>query len=641
MNNDILDVINTHASGDAARLHDFYLYEPWDVTKRPDWVLELAREDGVDLHGGDIGRVCGPDPHPFQCGYHMSIKQLRSVIAGSKVGKSWCTLCEDIICLTGEIPFSMRHDKGVLTGVKRKITPANVRRWGRWRDGSLLDFDDTAQIDDTWDCGEIVGVGRFPQSKILNPGEEVWLGTTLKGLQSYWQLKMDPQEHACLIPPYFFDTTRLRNGVERVQGTLSVLHLSRNTRLRIITYETGYNRFEAGQETRRITLDEEPTDRRIFAAAVQRAEFISISMTPYNGITYTRDHVFPARRNKDTDTFHACQYDSPYRSHQETTTKRRLLQDYERAARVWGVYSEQRGRPYYDRSKINSWIQRFQQPCSRAIFTAAQKYFGVLKKPEVTDLPGLMDVNVVRLSVDPSEPGDSWKIYEDPQEGVAYLLCCDTSAGEENESEQLDVSAAIIARAGVDRPVIVASFRTKRPVIEFAESTLMACRYYNNAVLAAESGKRGATNATYYNETKDWPYWFHMAVTNDQSRRLKSIPGFDTNSKTRDMIFSLIREHLDAFHADQYPEIPDEDLLRELAACVVGKSGRPDHTSDGTLDSAVAFGILLYIWKYAREQITFNGTEKVRKSRQRERIDMQLHPPEKAKSGYLKLTDLR
>jgi hypothetical protein len=619
---DFLDVINTHASGDAQQLHDFYLYEPWDVPLRPDWVVELANKDGVDLRGGEIGRVVGPDPHPFQTGYHMSTKQVRSLVAGSRVGKSWSALCEDIICLTGEIPYSMRHPAGVDTGVPRRITDANILRWGRWRKGELLDFDPTIDRDGTWGCGNIIGVGMFPKEKILRPGEEVWLGTPLKALQSYWQRKLDPTDMQCLIPSHFFDTSRVKSGVERVQGTLSVVHLLRGTRLRVITYETGYNRFEAGQSTRRITLDEEPSDQRIWAASIVRADFVSLVMTPYNGITYTREHVFPKRRSANSETFHACQYDSPYRDAKKVHSDSEMLQDWERAARVWGAYSEQRGKPYYDRSKINIWIQRYKMPYERVIFSASQEFFGVVKRPEITHLPGLMDVKPLKLTIQDDEQAmDVWKMYEDVKDNVAYVLTCDTSAGDEDQENQKDVSAAGIARLDEDRPVIVASTRTKRPVIEFAQHTLVAARYYNNALIAAESAKRGATNATYYHETKDWPYWFHMAVMNDQSRRTSSIAGFDTNSKTRDMIFSLIREHMDSFSANEYPLIPDEELLKELAACVSGKNGRPDHTSDGTLDSAVWFGILLYVWKYARDQVQFNGTPEVRVSKQRMIMD--------------------
>ena len=614
---DILgNLIDSAGGGDLSSLHDFYFYEPWDVGRRPEWMIEMAEQDGVDLRGGDIGRCCGSDPHPFQTGYHMSMAALRALVAGNMLGKSWAALCEDIMCLTGEIPFSMRFQEGADTGIKRRITPNNVLRWGRWADGQLLDFNPSVRADGSWDCGNIIGVGVFNHEKILNPGEESWLGTTLKAKQSYWDTKLDPASPRCMIPPHFFDTRRHRTGYDRENG---ILYMSRGTILRTITYETGYNRFEAGQDTRRITLDEEPTDHRIFSAAIQRAPRLTLVMTPYNGITYTRAYVFPTRPKKTIDTFHACQYDSPYRPRAEVDKSRSLLPEWERGARIWGVYSEQRGRPYYDRVKINAWIQRYQTPYDRCVFVAARQYFGVLKNSAVTELPGLMDVPVVKCPV-ADEATDCWSIYQDVMEGIPYVACADTASGEENPEDQSDVSACGIARMDVDRPIVVASIRTKRPATEFAENVLLACRYYNNALLAAESWKRGATNATFYHEAKMWPWWFKMAVTNDASGRLRDIAGFDTNSKTRDMIFDLIGEWINSFRPDEYPMIPDQPLLKELAGCVRGRNGRPDHSSDGTLDSAVWFGILLYVWKYARNQVTFNGEVQVKESKIRRAI---------------------
>lgn len=611
MNDLILDAIDNH--GDTSSLHEFYFYEPWDVKERPQWMIDMAMEDGVDLRGGELARVCGPDPHPFQTGYHMSCAPLRSLLAGSRVGKSWAALCEDVMCLTGEIPFSMRFPQGDDTGIPRRITKANILRWGRQQGGIILDYDWRAEQNGKWNCGNIIGAGVFPQEKLLNPGEEVWLGTTLKSYQSYWLRKLDPTDSQCIIPQHFFDTSRARTGYNKDDG---VLYLSRNTILRVITYETGYNRFEAGQSTRRITLDEEPTDRRIFAAALIRCNWLSLVMSPYNGITYTKEHVLPSRPTKKTATFHACQYDSPYREKEEIDNKRTHLSDWERAARIWGLYSDQRGKPYYDRTKINLWLQRYDQPFTKAIFSPSRQYFGPVKRPDVSELPGLMDVNVLKLGVMDDEPGDSfWKIYEDVKPGEPYYLCLDTSEGDENPDDQKDVNACGIARPGADRPIIAATIRTKRPVVEFSEMVLLAARYYNNGMICAESAKRGATNATFYHETKAWPHWFKMAVTNDYSGRLKEIAGFDTNSKTRDMIFLLIREWLDAFKADEYPEIPDRDLLSELASCVTGKNGRADHSTGGTLDSAVWFGIMLYVWKYSRNQITFNGQLEVRQSK--------------------------
>ena len=72
-------------------------------------------------------------------------------------------------------------------------------------------------------------------------------------------------------------------------------------------------------------------------------------------------------------------------------------------------------------------------------------------------------------------------------------------------------------------------------------------------------------------------------------------------------VFELIRGWLNSVEAHELPEIPDIDLLRELLACIVGKNGRPDHTKAGSLDIAICFGILLYVFKNSPEQIVCNA----------------------------------
>lgn len=637
---EIVSLIDQYESGEALLLHDYYYYEPWDVERRPDWVIERALEDGVDLREGEIAQIVGPDPHEFQTGYHLSCAPLRALLAGSRLGKSMAALMEALIALTGEIPFALRYPKGYDTGIKRRINERNIRRFGRWRNGELIDHDVTAEPDGTWDCGTIKGVGVFPQQKIVKPGEEVWLGTTYKAIQTYWQRKLDPSDAQCIVPPHFYDTSRAKYGVDRTQGTLTLVHFVRGTKLRLISYETGYNRFEAGQNTRMIILDEEPTDPRIWAASIVRCDYLTIVMTPYNGVTYTKDYVLPKKKRENSKTFHACAYDSPYRDWEKIDNEYRVLQPWERAARIWGAYSEQRGRPYYDRLKINLWLQRYKMPYELSQFVAAQTYCGIRRDPNNGNVPGLMDVRVLRVQMPlGSDMMECWKVYEDVQPNVPYLLTGDTSSGDEDESTQKDVSAALIARFDLERPKIVASIRTKRPVIDFAQMTLLAARYYNNATIAVESAKRGATNAAYYYEARDWPFWFHMEITTYWGKKKREIPGFDTNSKTRDIIFSLIREHLDSFSADQYPEIPDEDLLKELSACIVGKNDRPDHPPDGTLDSAVAFGIMLYVWRYAKDQVQFNGDNERRVSKQVAALEMVRRRQERmyGVEGYVRL----
>jgi hypothetical protein len=124
---------------------------------------------------------------------------------------------------------------------------------------------------------------------------------------------------------------------------------------------------------------------------------------------------------------------------------------------------------------------------------------------------------------------------------------------------------------------------------------------------------KGATFATMANELKDWPYWYMHTSIQDSTGNAREKKGFDTTSKSRDTIFDLIKDWVLEFPEDKYPYIPDEPLLLELAQAIVSKTPggkqRCDHTEQGTLDSTICFGIILYIFKFASDQIRCNLIE--------------------------------
>jgi len=162
------------------------------------------------------------------------------------------------------------------------------------------------------------------------------------------------------------------------------------------------------------------------------------------------------------------------------------------------------------------------------------------------------------------------------------------------------------------KPVIIATIRTTVEAIPFAKICSYGMRYYNNALFAPEI--KGGASATVANELKDWPYWYMHTNIQDSTGNPRQKKGFDTTGKSRDSIFHLIKEWILDFPDNKYPYIPDEPLLTEIAEAIVTKSAkgekdRCDHTEQGTLDSTICFGILLYVFKNAADQIRCNFSE--------------------------------
>src|SRR6056297_1279470 len=77
-------------------------FEPWDVEERPDWVMEQAVKDDVDLYRNDYVKTNNIAPHPFQTGFLLSTHKTRASVAGSRTGKSYPIFIEIGCMCSGE-----------------------------------------------------------------------------------------------------------------------------------------------------------------------------------------------------------------------------------------------------------------------------------------------------------------------------------------------------------------------------------------------------------------------------------------------------------------------------------------------------------------------------------------------------------
>lgn len=592
--------------------HPFYYYEPWDVEVRDEKIIELALNDGVDLRDPSFTKYTGDAPHDFQTGYMLSSAKLRIMLGGSQIGKSHPAKIEAMMMCTHAIPYSLRFDKGVDTGIKRKITEENISRFGRIdiSTGKIIDYDKKAKISSEWNCGNIIGAGIYPQDKLAPPGSQIWIGTYQEAKINFWWPSLAENVNN-EFPPEFYEKSRGNKGLNKQEG---IIFTPNGSRIVFLSYEMGYKKFEAKKAWAYIG-DEEMPNSDIFSSAQEHAFFRSIVMTPLNGITWSKDIIFPKNRNKSVKVFHATQYDSPYQDLSDIEVRSKNMESWQRAARIWGFFAEQKGKPFFDRKKILRWINGYTRKFDFATIEPVSKYFGMITNKSITTIPGLVNVGVKMLESKEDNLMNTWRIYEEVQPGVGYIFAADPAEGAETPEAVGDKSAGIFMRLPMDKevkPVIVATIRSTQEVLQFARTCSYALRYYNNAVLAPERG-RGSANAAFGIELEEWPWWYYLTTTQDSIGKQREKKGFDTNSKTRDMIFEFIRDWLDDFTEDEYPCIPDEPLLKELASAVVAiKSNgnkKCDHTNEGTLDSSIAFGILCYIFKFSPEQVKCNLKE--------------------------------
>jgi len=610
----IEEFLDKKFSGDVGD-HPYYRFEPWDVEKRPQEVIEQAKQDGINLYDEEVVRHIGMDPHPFQTGFMLSTAKFRTMLAASRAGKTYPELIEVGGMISGDLPISLRFPKGYKTNVRRLITPDNINRFGRLDSstGKFIDRDIKAPVPEGWDewnCGFIEGAGVYPEEKICPEGQTIWIGTTHKALWQLWWPRFT-QSFLSLFPAEFLNKSVGLNGYTKSEWTI---HCMRNTRIIIISYESDPVSFEADL-VHACFFDEEAQNKACVTSAINHCTYFSMAMTPYNGMTYTRKLIFDDDKDPENNqVFHATSYDTPYLTEEVIKHRRSLMEQWEIGSRIWGFHTEAKGKPYYDRGKINEWIRKLKAPYTLGRFIPCEEFDGIITRPE-RNKKGLMNVKIRLENEDVKENQcDVWKIYEKLNDDYMYYLMADSAEGSDIPSEAGDVLASLVMRLPEESkkekfPQIVASLRSTMKTQNFARVCMYATRYYNNALLCAEGPTRGSYNALFYAENAEYPYWFVQTSIRDSTKKVRGTKGFDTNAATRIALFDGIREVLDEYEEDEIPEIRDEALLQELSGCIVKKvrgSYRPDHTEQSTMDTTICYGQGIYIWRHYSSQVTRN-----------------------------------
>jgi len=572
----------------------FNMFEPFDVLPRPQWVMDAAKKAEVEID---------PQGNLFQTG--MLIDDVKTpgfalTLAGSQTGKSRSHLLESVIMASGEIPISLRFNKGDDTGVKRLITPDNIRRFGRFDSatGALLDYNTKAPPPDEhyqWDCGNIIGVGKYPVEKLPPPGSQIWICTYKEIKQKMWIPRFRE-----IIPLYFLEEGKGAKGFSEHKQTF---FFKNGSTISFITYEQDYKRVEGEkQRVNLIILDEEPPDRNFYISALEHCQYLRICFSPIKGLTWAyRELYLPIinGQNQFCKIYYCSQYDSPYQNKEEVDRKLQIYKPYEIKARVWGRFSDMAGKPYYTFEITQANLRTFIPRHSYARIMPGQKPETVRETLNIK----------MRMDISDEKKEDTWEIYEDYMEDASYWISADIAEGNENPDAAEDASVAYVCRLpreGETELKMVACLYSRIRNVEFSWMCLYAAIYYNCALLAPEA--RGEDAAVFLTTVMGYPFLYRHVVTSDKTRRLKETDGFDTTSANRKVIFDLagtwIYDHVGNPHIHHY------QLLQEYLECIVGKNGRPDHGGHGHTDCLIAWGIALYVWTFAKYQIRNNRDKK-------------------------------
>jgi len=658
---DLTSVIDNFGSVDNIDGKDYLYFEPFDCLEPDPETIAKAAEDGVNLYGDDIEALCGTYPRKFQSGALLSKKKIVSLLAASRVGKSILTEVLMGAAISRQPPYCMRYEEGVDTNIARDVTPLNIRRFGR-RDkasGIIIDYNESAILDlKSWDCGNIIGIGLFPEEKYVPDGGSVWLATLARSIDTHWWRRLAGTGKERFLPKSFLDMSKGNNGTNRQRLEI---HFNRDISLFIKSYDADRKTLES-DKPHILVWDEEPLKPEHYISGQGHCVHQYWSFTALNGISFTKPLFFGcisqadkdrgkrlgigSLKRDDFDFFQASAYDSPYIDLDVKDKTRNAQPEYSRRSITWGRYGANSGDPFFSRSKLEKWQRSHLHPHRKVTMkpeTAYDGWFG----HKTYGTKGLMDVKILTEKADDDDLRNVWRIYENPQPNEAYLFAVDSAAGAVDPKESQDFNFSVMFRRPnasdpiqhFYHPIIVATIRSTLTTIAFAKYTAYGLRYYNNAVLAAERG-HGSANEAYGITMDEYPYWYYNKAQNDSTKNYSLRKGFDTHVGTRDPMLGLVREWLDDFEENEDPYIRDSWLYDELAGAVTkehanGKK-RCDHTKDGYMDGVICLGIGTFIFNNTPEVFVCNETEEAKKPKQglmARMLDKQTRSTSKKKMG--------
>ena len=221
------------------------------------------------------------------------------------------------------------------------------------------------------------------------------------------------------------------------------------------------------------------------------------------------------------------------------------------------------GQCYFDKDKVIKRIRKVVEPIKRGSF---------LYRYENNQISNIRFNENIKGTI---------KIFEEPQEGVPYVLAGDT-AGKGSDNFTAQVINNITGKQ-------VAVLKQQYSELEYAQQVYCLGLYYNTALIGIETNF-----STYPNEKLqewDYPNLYIREKADTYVNRYNKSFGFKTTPVTRPLILGQLQEIV----LEEIDNINDIDTLREMLTFIKNKVGRPEAEVGFHDDLVMALAIVYYI----------------------------------------------
>jgi hypothetical protein len=250
------------------------------------------------------------------------------------------------------------------------------------------------------------------------------------------------------------------------------------------------------------------------------------------------------------------------------------------------------------RGRIDQFNQEYPATPREAFLTSGRPYFDLesverhrehteLGKPRHTgDLVARTVGSQLVATFEPTKYGNL-RIWEEPQEGMDYLIFSDCAAG---TGDKGDFQAAYVMPR--DKMEIVAAWHGLVDRDLFADNLCRLGYLYNRALIAVEvTGGWGASVITSLRKD-NYPMIYRKRPSGDRKdRKRQMIYGWETTQKTRAEMLDCLEQAL----RDDDIVCNDSQLLEECRTFVI-RNGKPQAQQGCKDDRVMAASGLVYLW---------------------------------------------
>ena len=183
-------------------------------------------------------------------------------------------------------------------------------------------------------------------------------------------------------------------------------------------------------------------------------------------------------------------------------------------------------------------------------------------------------------------PGAPLKIWEQPQDGVKYVIGADVSDTGE------DFSVATIMRE--DKCKTVARWRADIEPAEFGEVLYQLANWYNQALIGVESNNHGLTTIQRLRDMRYANLYRRERGMDERFEQHTSKLGWRTDRKTKPLMIDHLSEAISKERIEDY----DIEFVRECITYVVDKRGATNAQQGRHDDCVISVAIALQLFDW-------------------------------------------